>query len=58
VEQQLSKRLQASRGFWFNQANRCEDLSQQKFATTWGLELVACNQQNDQQWRIAMVQEG
>ena len=58
VEQQLSQRLRASRGFWFNQANRCEDLRQQTFATTWGLELVECNKQNEQQWRIAMVQEG
>ncbi|MGN4949494.1 ABC transporter substrate-binding protein [Aeromonas sp. 94A] len=54
----LSQRLRASRGFWFNQANRCEDLRQQTFATTWGLELVECNKQNEQQWRIAMVQEG
>ncbi|MFB2866009.1 spermidine/putrescine ABC transporter substrate-binding protein [Aeromonas sp. MdU4] len=58
VEQQLTRRLQASRGFWFNQTNRCEDLRQQTYATTWGLELVACNEQNHQQWRIARVQEG
>jgi spermidine/putrescine transport system substrate-binding protein len=58
VEQRLAQRLTASRGFWFNQLNRCEDLRQQKYATTWGFELVDCNRQNGQQWRIAMVQEG
>ncbi len=58
VEGQLTRRLKASRGFWFNQANRCEDLRHQRLATTWGLELVECNRQNGQQWRIAMVREG
>lgn len=58
VERQLTRRLEASRGFWFNQANRCEDLRHQRLATTWGLELVECNRQNGQQWRIAMVREG
>lgn len=58
VELQLTERLKASRGFWFNQVNSCDALRQQKFATTWGLELVECNKQNSQQWRIAVVQEG
>ncbi|MFM5338777.1 PotD/PotF family extracellular solute-binding protein [Aeromonas enteropelogenes] len=58
VERLLTRRLKSSRGFWFNQTNSCEALSQQRLATTWGLELVECNRQNGQQWRIAMVQEG
>ncbi len=58
VERLLTRRLKSSRGFWFNQTNSCEALRQQRLATTWGLELVECNRQNGQQWRIAMVQEG
>lgn len=54
----LRQRLTSTRGFWYDQENNCDDLINQKVATTWGLELVKCNAQNNQSWKIAVTEEG
>lgn len=58
LEEKLTKRLINTRGFWFNQMNSCEALKNQRLATTWGIELVKCNRENKQGWKIANVKEG
>ena len=58
VENVLTLRLKTAQGFWANQENNCDDLKQQSLATTWGLELVKCNQENNQRWKIAVAEEG
>ncbi|MCE2573494.1 ABC transporter substrate-binding protein [Motilimonas eburnea] len=58
VQNTLTMRLKTAQGFWSNQENNCADLRQQSLATTWGLELVKCNQENNQRWKIAVAEEG
>lgn len=58
VQNTLTLRLKTAQGFWSNQENKCSDLRQQSLATTWGLELVKCNQENNQRWKIAVAEEG
>ncbi|MCE0557449.1 PotD/PotF family extracellular solute-binding protein [Motilimonas sp. E26] len=58
VQNTLTMRLKTAQGFWGNQENNCADLRQQSLATTWGLELVKCNQENNQRWKIAVAEEG
>lgn len=58
LEEKLTKRLINTRGFWFNQVNSCASLQKQHLATTWGIELVKCNRENKQSWKIASVKEG
>lgn len=58
VQNTLTLRLKTAQGFWSNQENNCADLRQQSLATTWGLELVKCNQENNQRWKIAVAEEG
>ncbi|EKB20544.1 hypothetical protein HMPREF1170_03275 [Aeromonas veronii AMC35] len=58
LEEKLTKRLINTSGFWFNQMNSCAALQKQQLATTWGIELVKCNRENKQDWKIANVKEG